>query len=91
MRASTWPWLTKSPSSTRISATRPGNWVATSSSVASLRPLPLARPSPIPSLRRPYQAPALPVTNSRPRARADLRLLRDFIRCSSISIQRERG
>ncbi|MCY1292602.1 hypothetical protein D9M70_418360 [compost metagenome] len=43
--ATTWPTLTKSPSSTRISATRPGSLVATSTSVASMRPLPPAKPA----------------------------------------------
>ena len=45
MRANGWPEVTKSPSCTRISATRPAYLLATSTSVASMRPLPLTRPS----------------------------------------------
>ena len=45
IRATTSPALTKSPSRTRISLIRPAYLAATSISVASMRPLPLARPS----------------------------------------------
>jgi hypothetical protein len=45
MRASGWPAFTNAPSVTRISSTRPPSLVATSISVASMRPLPLARPA----------------------------------------------
>ena len=51
MRASGWPALTKAPSSTRMACTRPGSLVATSTSVASMRPLPLMKPSPGPLSR----------------------------------------
>ncbi|MNN64727.1 hypothetical protein D3C81_1801800 [compost metagenome] len=64
MRATTWPTFTKSPSSTRISATRPGSLVATSTSVASMRPLPLAKPSPSPLGLRVCQASAAATANA---------------------------
>ncbi|MCY1365976.1 hypothetical protein D9M69_528520 [compost metagenome] len=86
MRASTCPSLTKSPSSTAISATRPGSLVATSSSVASMRPLPLAKPSPSPAGRKPYQAPAAPAATIRTSAQARLRPLGSFIRSPANSI-----
>ena len=44
--ASTCPAFTSSPSRARIVRTRPGALAATSTSVASIRPLPLAIPSP---------------------------------------------
>src|SRR5690606_24760378 len=58
MRASGWPASTKSPSSTSMAVTRPPSWVATSTSVASMRPLPQAKPSPRPPGRTSYQARA---------------------------------
>ncbi|WP_306398288.1 hypothetical protein [Telluria beijingensis] len=48
MRATTWPRLTRSPSSTRISATRPACLDAMSISMASTRPFPLTKPGPGP-------------------------------------------
>ena len=48
MRTSGWPALTKSPSFTSTSVTRPGSLLVALSSVASMRPLPLTKPSPGP-------------------------------------------
>ena len=45
MWATTWPAVTKSPSSTSSSMMRPASFVATSISVASMRPLLLAKPA----------------------------------------------
>ncbi len=56
MRASTSPASTNAPSSTVTSARRPANLVATSISVASMRPLPCTKPGPGPWSRPAFQA-----------------------------------
>src|SRR5690606_6170746 len=63
MRASSWPASTNCPSSTSMLATRPPSLLATSTSVASRRPLPQAKPSPRPFGRISYQiSRAMPAT-----------------------------
>lgn len=80
IRATISPALTKSPSSTLISATRPGSLAATSTSVASMRPLPLANPSPRPVGRDTCQTSTpTPSSAATTRARLSHRLLSCFI------------
>src|SRR5690606_27048467 len=82
MRARTWPGSTKSPSSTSMLATRPASLVATSTSVASMRPLPLAKPSPRPFGRSCHQA----VAASRATAAASRTAWRDVMLIISASL-----
>lgn len=91
IRATTSPAVTKSPSSTSISATRPGSLAATSTSVASMRPLPLANPSPSPVGRDTCQTSRpTPTSAAATRTRLSHRLLSCFIPSPRTSSQPRR-
>jgi hypothetical protein len=80
--ARTWPAVTKSPSSTRISLTRPAILAATSISVASIRPLLLAKPSGSPSgLRDCHATKAAPAATAMIPILSNQFLLIFFLRC----------